>query len=123
MNFIVATRYNRAAAKGSFNCNNMKLHDWLPSNLKWYDVLTFKVIESDPDFGTLEVKVDAKIHAKIGTDTIGANTGLSVSYTSPKIKFGNGGDNMGNPEYYTYFDPINYTLEFQYYNFKIELLF
>ena len=45
-----------AAAKGSFNCNNMKLHDWLPSNLKWYDVLTFKVIESDPDFGTLEVK-------------------------------------------------------------------
>ena len=38
--------------------------------MKWYDVLTFKVIESDPDWGTLQIKVDAKINAKVGTTKI-----------------------------------------------------
>ena len=28
---------------------------------------------------------------------------------------------MGDPVYYTYFDPINYILEFDNYNFKIYL--
>ena len=33
-------------------------------------MLTFKVIESDPDWGTLQIKVDAKINAKVGTTKI-----------------------------------------------------
>lgn len=36
-------------------------------------MLTFKVIESDPEWGTLQIKVDAKINAKVGTDTLGGN--------------------------------------------------
>lgn len=111
----------QATSTGSFSCNNMKLFDWLPANLKWYDVLTIKVIESDPDLGSLQVKVDAKVNAKFGTDTIGGNVGLTATYTSPVIKFGNEGDDMGPAEYYTYFDPINYTLGFRYYNFKMYL--
>ena len=118
---VVFDEMIQAIQKGSVDCKGIKLHSWLPSNLRWYDVLTFKVIESDPDWGTLQIKVDAQVKAKIGTDSLGANVGLSTTYTSPEIKFNNGGDDMGDPVYYTYFDPINYILEFDNYNFKIYL--
>ena len=84
-------------------------------------MLTFKVIESDPEWGTLQIKVDARINAKVGTDTLGGNVGLEATYTSPVIEFGNGGDDMGIPVYYTYYDPINYTLEFDNFDFKMYL--
>ena len=48
--------------------------------------------------GTLQIKVDARINAKVGTDTLGGNVGLEATYTSPVIEFGNGGDDMGIPE-------------------------
>ena len=118
---VVFDQKIQATEKGSFSCNNLKLHNWLPSNIKWYDVLTFKVIESDPDWGSLQIKIDAKINAKVGTDSLGGSVGLAASYTSPEIQFGNGGNDMGIPEYYTYFDPINYTLEFGNFNFKMHL--
>jgi len=110
-----------ATATGQFSCNNLKLHNWLPSNYRWYDVLTFKVIEADPGFGSLKITVDAKINSKSGTDSLGGNMGLAATYTSPEIKFGSSGDDMGIPEYYTYFDPINYVLEFSNFNFKMYL--
>ena len=47
--------------------------------------------------------------------------GLEATYTSPVIEFGNGGDDMGIPVYYTYYDPINYTLEFNNFDFKMYL--
>lgn len=111
----------QATALGKFSCNNWKLHDWLPSNLKWYDVLTFKIIESDPDLGSLTIKVKMELQAKADTLGITAGAGLTAEYVSPEIKFGNGGDDMGLPEYYTYYDPINHTIEFQNYGFKMHL--
>lgn len=110
-----------ATSTGSFSCNNRKLHNWLPSNQKWYDVLTFKVIEADVTWGSLKLTVDAKAYGKIGSDSAGASAGLTATYTSPEIKFGDDGEDMGIPQYYTYFDPINYTLSFDKFNFTMYL--
>lgn len=107
-----------ATSTRSFNYGK-KIHTWLPSNFNWYDVLTFKVVESDPDWGTFQVNVEVKALAKVGTDNMNASIGLEAKYQSPKITFGNGGDDMGPAEYYTYYDPINHSLKFRNFDFQL----
>ena len=83
--------------------------------------MNFKVIEADVTCGSLKLTVDAKAYGKIGSDSAGASAGLTATYTSPEIKFGDDGEDMGIPQYYTYFDPINYTLSFDKFNFTMYL--
>lgn len=99
------------------------LYNWLPYNLKWYDVLTFKVIEQDADLGSIEVKIPVKINAKFGTDstTVSGSVGIEATYTSPTIHIGWTDLDMGTPQYYTYYEPTEKILSFDYFDLKLYL--
>ncbi|MCI2082062.1 MAG: fibronectin type III domain-containing protein [Bacteroidales bacterium] len=102
----------RATATGRFRCHTV-LYSWLPSNNKWFDVLSFQVVENDPQ---IDLTLDISAEFLNKTED---KTSLKPSLAVPTpIKFRNGGNQIGKA-YYTYYDPVKYVLSFPNYNFKM----
>ncbi len=106
---------------GTGDCNDIELHQWLPSDQRWYNVLSFRVVEKDYSWGTMKISSSVKAFGKAGTDSLGASADLTATFTSNEITIGDTDEDMGIDKYYTYFDPINYTLSFNKFNFKMYL--